>query len=262
MDLENKYGTLEIQRNLLILLKEFDSFCQKEGIQYSISSGTLLGAIRHKGFIPWDDDLDVNITRDNYNKLRTSLMNNETRLQFVDAENEEFWVSRIRLLDGSDIVQDIKLDLLILDNAPDEPMKDRFLLFCSLMLQGMLKPSPVIDKGSFFLRFCSVVSWLIGVPFSKHRKLCWYHRIAQRYNNKITKNKAIWMDQYKALWYRYPNDVVEKTIRLPFEDTEVDGWAEYDKYLRIIFGENYMTPPVESERVPIHISIKNNHENH
>lgn len=257
MDLENKYGTLEIQRNLLKLLYEFDSFCQKEGIQYSVSSGTLLGAVRHKGFIPWDDDLDVNITRENYNKLKQRITEGSS-LQFVDAEDTQLWISRIHLLNGVDAVQDATLDLLILDNAPDDPIKDKIQLYHSLMLQGMLKKRPTINKGSGLLRLCSIASWLVGLPFSSHIKMQWYHNLAQRYNNIETKNKAIWMDQFKALWYRYPRKVVEKTIRLPFENIEVSGWAEYDNYLRIAFGNDYMTPPKESERVPLHTNIQLN----
>ena len=217
MDLENQYGTLEIQRNLLVLLKEFDSFCQQEGIQYSVSSGTLLGAVRHKGFIPWDDDLDVNITRDNYNKLK-SCISQRGKLQFVDAEETQLWISRIHLLNGTDAVKDATLDLLILDNAPDNSFKDKMQLFRALLLQGMLKKKPTMDKGSLLMRLCSFVSWLIGLPFSNHTKMRWYHKIAQRYNSRHTKNKAIWMDQYKALWYRYPREIVERTIRLPFEN--------------------------------------------
>ena len=261
MDLENKYGTLEIQRNLLLLLKEFDSFCQSKGVEYSVSSGTLLGAIRHKGFIPWDDDIDINITRENYNKLKTCILRDDSKLQFVDAEDDLLWISRIRLIDGENVVKDVRIDLLILDNAPNEPIKDKLQLFKSLMLQGMLKPRPILNTGSFIMRICSLVTWLMGTPFSKKRKVRWYNNVAQRFNNKKTNNKAIWMDQYKALWFRYPNEIVERTIRLPFEYIEVNGWAEYDKYLRIIFGNNYMTPPDESERVPIHTNIKPNNGN-
>jgi len=57
MDTENKYGTLEKQKKLLKLLKVFDSFCEEKGVRYSLAGGSLLGAIRHDGMIPWDDDL-------------------------------------------------------------------------------------------------------------------------------------------------------------------------------------------------------------
>ena len=69
MDTRNEYGTLEIQKELLNLLRVFHKFCQDNNIQYSLAWGSLLGAIRHKGFIPWDDDLDVMMDRKNYNKF-------------------------------------------------------------------------------------------------------------------------------------------------------------------------------------------------
>ena len=255
MDLENKYGTLEIQRGLLVLLKEFDSFCLKEGIQYSVAGGTMLGTIRHKGFIPWDDDLDVILTRDNYDKLKLCI-HSEGRLQFVDAEDTDLWVSRVHLLDGKKAVQDVTLDLLILDNAPENPLKDKMLWFKSLLFQGMLKTRPTTNRGSLFMRFCSVLSWIIGRPFSTHTIMRWYHKTASRYNNIITTNMAIWMDQYSALWKRYPSNMVKRTVRLPFEDITVSAFADYDTYLRIAYGDSYMIPPKESERVPLHVSIK------
>ena len=75
MDLENKYGTLEIQKELLLLLQEVHNFCVSNDITYSIAYGSLLGAVRHKGFIPWDDDLDIMVDRENYKKI---LANHET----------------------------------------------------------------------------------------------------------------------------------------------------------------------------------------
>ena len=74
MDIENKYGTLAIQKELLVLLKEFHSFCKRNNIQYSLAYGSLLGAVRHKGLIPWHDDLDIMVDRDNYSVLRSALI--------------------------------------------------------------------------------------------------------------------------------------------------------------------------------------------
>ena len=253
MDLENRYGTLEIQRDLLVLLKEFDSFCANEGIRYSISSGTLLGAVRHKGFIPWDDDLDVNITRDEYNKLKLKI-NKSNRLQFINAEDTNLWISRIRISDEVGLAKEATLDLLILDNAPDEPFKDKIQLLKSMLFQGMIKKRPTVNKGSVLMRFCSVSSWLVGLPFSRRRKIRWYNKAAQHYNDRMTENKAVWMDEYNAIRCRYPHEVMDSIIRMPFEDTEVCGLAEYDRYLRIRYGD-YMTPPKESERVPLHTKV-------
>ena len=66
--------SLEEQKNLLTdILVDFDRVCRKNDIKYSIAYGTLLGAVRHKGFIPWDDDVDVLVTREEYERLRKIL---------------------------------------------------------------------------------------------------------------------------------------------------------------------------------------------
>lgn len=76
MDIENKYGTLNAQKELLELLKEFHSFCIQNEIKYSLAYGSLLGAFRHKGFIPWDDDLDIMVDRENYERIKSSVEGN------------------------------------------------------------------------------------------------------------------------------------------------------------------------------------------
>lgn len=65
----NEYGLEEIQKELLDIMKIFHNFCEEKGIRYFLFGGSCLGAVRHKGFIPWDDDLDVCVDRRNYNKL-------------------------------------------------------------------------------------------------------------------------------------------------------------------------------------------------
>ena len=60
----------ELHEELLLLLKKFDGVCRRNDIKYSLHGGTLLGAVREKGFIPWDDDADISLTRENFSKLR------------------------------------------------------------------------------------------------------------------------------------------------------------------------------------------------
>ena len=62
----NRYGTEEAQNELLDLMKTFHRFCEESDIRYSLYGGSCLGAVRHKGFIPWDDDLDICVDRQNY----------------------------------------------------------------------------------------------------------------------------------------------------------------------------------------------------
>ncbi len=72
----NEYGLAERQNELLNMLKDVDKILTGNGIAYSLCGGTLLGAIRHKGFIPWDDDVDIMLDRKNYKKMVDMFMGN------------------------------------------------------------------------------------------------------------------------------------------------------------------------------------------
>ena len=95
MDIENKYGTLATQKGLLGLLKEFHSFCVQNNVAYSLAAGSLLGAVRHDGFIPWDDDLDVFVDRGNYNRIIQLLSNHDSLVTVRDGK-ELLWIDRVR----------------------------------------------------------------------------------------------------------------------------------------------------------------------
>ena len=117
MDINNEYGVLQVQKELLELLKEFDHFCITNNIEYSIIGGTLLGAIRHKGFIPWDDDLDVFVDRQNYRKLKRHL---PSGILGIDSNpNTSFWVDKLKFLNKKNEKTAPVVDLFVLDNLPN-----------------------------------------------------------------------------------------------------------------------------------------------
>ena len=124
-----------IQLNLLDILVEFDRVCRKNGIRYWLDSGTLLGAMRHGGFIPWDDDLDICILRKDYRKL-IRILDNDLEYPFKLNElrssngrdavnhvpisrviNRSFLVSRKKDKDGNPIYEPIWIDIFPLENG-------------------------------------------------------------------------------------------------------------------------------------------------
>ena len=99
-----------VQQIQVELLKEFDRICRKYNLKYNISFGTLLGAVRHQGFIPWDDDLDIGMTRDNYNKFLKVIQN--------DLSDKFYYLSNI---------SHTSVEQIALAFSVDEPFPKPFL---------------------------------------------------------------------------------------------------------------------------------------
>lgn len=251
MDIDNKYGTLEAQNGLLELLKEFHVFCIQNEIKYSLAYGSLLGAIRHKGFIPWDDDLDVFVDRANYNKLVQELKHSQV-LQIERDSVASLWVDRVRRRQKTaNGKYDPTLDILVLDNIPESGFKRKSKLFIILMLQGMIKPRLNFDKGSVVLKLCSVATFIMGRFFPIGLKKHWYRKASQIGNSKKTNLIANYNGEYKDLFRCYPNDMMKHIMEYDFEDTKAYIVKDFDMCLTTQFGD-YMTPPQESERKPAH----------
>lgn len=250
MDVNNDYGVLQTQKDLLILLKEFDQFCIVNDIKYSVIGGTLLGAIRHKGFIPWDDDLDIIVDRSNYNKMKKLLPYDN--LVFETDTRITLWIDRLKLHDDTyDGTKTEYLDVFVIDNRPDNVIKAIIKLSLIKALQGMIKPCPKLGKYSFFNTFMLFLLYLVGLPLSFKKKIQLYQSVSVWGNKTKSKYKMIYNDEYSLLSKIYPSDILDFVDRIPFEDTFVYGIHKYEDYLTYIYGD-YMTLPEQMERLPKH----------
>lgn len=250
MDLENKYGALEAQQRLLGLLKDFHAFCQKNEVVYSLAAGSLLGAIRHNGFIPWDDDLDVFLDRDNYKKLMRCLSHHD--LFIVERDDaDSLWVDRVRRKKDMDIGGYVPtVDLLVFDNVPDNVVLGKIKLFSLMCLQGMMKQKPGFNKGTLWLRICTLVTYCLGRLFPLRWKKAWYRSVSLIGDRRESKN-IYFNGPFADIRKKFPSHIMDKIELHQFEDTMVCIVSEWDICLKILFGD-YMTPPKESDRKPLH----------
>ena len=249
MDLGNKYGTLDIQQKLLVLLKEFHQFCVANDIKYSLDWGSLLGAIRHKGFIPWDDDLDIMVDRENFEKINR-LIKKFNNLAYEHGTIESLWVDRVRLDSESLSNPKPTMDVFVIDNAPNSRLARKFRVALIRGMQGMMKSKPNFLKGNILYRIATLITYLLGKFFSHDTLIKWYNYISQLSNKKQTQMKACYNADFNVVAKLRHSDVIGEYILVPFEDCEVFVTKGYHQALVDMFGPDYMTPVY---REPIHI---------
>ncbi len=258
----------EIQSVCFNLLKVFDSFCEQNGLLYYVCGGGCIGAVRHGGFIPWDDDIDVMMPRPDFEKLKLLWprqmdgskyrFNDNSETQFmrnmwasVSDENTTFIKERQQDLD---ISHGIKLEIIPLDGCPSNRWQRKKQIFWALIHQIYINQEPPISKGR-------VLKGVGNLLLMLHRGWPSRYRAAERAEKRMSKYGFHECDKVTELTTRfqymrneYPKAAFEKAVRIPFEGFMTPVPAGYDTYLRMAFG-NYMELPPEEERCPKHETV-------
>lgn len=248
----------QLQLAQLEILKVIDAFCRDHDIQYSLYAGTLLGAVRHHGFIPWDDDLDICMVRSEYDRFIDLwakegpkgylIQNKELERNFTQS------FTKIRK-DHTTFLQDesergkyhtgIFVDVFPIDRIPAGKIKrGRFIADCLLYQLYTREFVPPLAG-----RITKLVTGLLLKTSSAGSRNCRRHRHFRkltRYNSDKNLN-MIAIETTGTLRQTFPADMMDNYVELPFEDMTCLCMKDWDTYLRIKFGDYMELPPKEEQ---------------
>lgn len=245
----------------LKILLELNRICDKHKIQYFLMGGTLLGAVRHNGFIPWDDDIDIGMMRSEYVKFlevcKYELSEDYFLQTFESDESYLFAFAKIRL-NGTEYSEPINkdvlhhngiyIDIFPFDHAPDNHYLrklHRLMLLemdtmCWMKYGYVKKPTTLKLKALSTLRLKT--HRYLSRFFSKSQLIRMRENLLQKYNKKQTKYCI------NASFFHYPSEIFDQFIELEFEGIKFPAPAGYTTYLECAYGD-YMRLPPEHERI-------------
>ena len=250
----------QLQMIQLEMLVEVDRICKKCGIEYNIIAGTLLGAIRNGGYIPWDDDADVAMLRPEYEKFRKACKTelDKTRFVFQDHRNTKGYRWGYGKLRRKDTLflrehqehmpyyQGVFIDIFPLDGIPDNYFLRSIKNFeCFCVRKILWSPVGMIADKSFFKRLVYIV--LSCIP--EKRVFGYYHRMIYKANRKKTRMVRILMFPTPNTEYGYYRNWYETSADTVFEGITFQGIKDYDSYLSFKFGNYMELPPIEKRKV-------------
>jgi LPS biosynthesis protein len=258
----NQTTIKQLQLKILEIMKYIDKCCRDNKIEYYLLGGSALGAVRHEGFIPWDDDLDIIMTYDNYVKFK-NVFNHNNDSRFVIQEwrtcNEYLEYSKVRMNNTTFIEKNYKMnkemhhgiyvDIMILHKSPKN----------KLLLNSVYLKSKYVTLYALSQR-----NW---IPKIKSQKIMLNVL-------KILPNKSIVKSAYKTI-YKYDNlkenflycyyitksnleqgcydeEIFGKPVDIKFEDTTLLAPAKVEEYLKIRFGDYMKLPPEDQRKYAIH----------
>ena len=246
-----------LQMTQLEILQAIDSLCEKENIKYSLYAGTLLGAVRHQGFIPWDDDLDICMERLEYDRFlhawdldppKGYLLQNKKN---TPAFTQSF--SKVRKTNSAFLQYEweagryhtgIFVDVFPIDRMPTGKVGKTLFQWRSLQYQ-LLTREFIPPKGSTLQRLVSRLI-LFSVPEDKRadRREQLLALITKDHNPD---DPTVGIETLSTIKTPLPAGLFDRYVRLPFEDGQFMCTALWDEYLKVKFGD-YMELPPEEER--------------
>ena len=254
----------EYQVAQLELIKMVDELCSKLHLTYYIIGGTLLGAVRHGGFIPWDPDMDIAMPRDDYEKLREYFKCNENNrffYQHYSTEKNHFPAHALIKIKDSHVItfskgsrfkpsyDGIYLDIFPLDNAPlDKKLQEIQMKRIKRITDVIyLKSAPIYNSNTRLKILAKHAVSLLLSPLTFAYLNKRRDKIMRKYNG-ISSKYLVSMASHYSYWKQLmPSEIYGEPVRVQFEGLSLPAPALTNEYLTRIYGD-YMQLPPEDKR--------------
>ncbi len=243
------------------MLKVLLSVCEQNNIKIFAVAGTMLGAVRHKGYIPWDDDVDMALTRENFNKLLEIGPSSFSYPYFFQSTYTEknYYSPLVRLRDSrttgivrsgshDDFYKDcnngIYIDIFPLDGLIEDGIKRKFQFFQIRFYNMILRDRVYLESNSINCRIRHyILSKILSDKTAKkiYKK---YNVICSRYSCSSKKVALLQGSVYNTAYYWNLEDIIE-TVKVPFEDIEIPIPKNFENCLKIQYGNYMELPPIE-----------------
>lgn len=229
----------------LSMMKAIHQFCIENNIRYSLGGGSLLGAVRHKGFIPWDDDVDIMMPRTDYERFIESFEGKFAYYNVQHYKNDRnYYKPFAKIYDNRTLLEEaycttgVFVDVFPIDGMPCE---DEYLFLLKKLnkLARRLRYTTNIISGNF--RF---LKRLYGKLHSRDKALYKYDKCITTYKIETSEFAGAISGAY-GIKEHMPSYVFNEYIELQFEDANFMAIKEYDMYLKKHYGDYMVLPPVE-----------------
>ena len=262
----------DVQDKILETMKFIDRVCRENNITYYIMGGTALGAIRHGGFIPWDDDLDIFMTPDQYERFK-SVFDNMNSQQFVLQEwrttPDYLEYAKVRMngttfiersyKDRKDLHQGIYVDIMILHKIPENKflqklvyVESKYVTLYAITHRGWKAKSKSQQ---------AVVTFMKCLPNKLLLRQC-YKRIYRYDNRKDNYKYCYWITPAKFCSGLFDKSFFEEPVDIPFEDTVLMGSQHIKEYLEYRYGDYMKLPSEEEQKAAVHAYIYDTEKNY
>lgn len=263
----------KVQMVQLDIAKEIKRVCEENDIKYHLDSGSLLGAVRHKGFIPWDDDMDFGMLREDYEKFLLIAQSELGEGYFLQTwktdSNYPYAFAKIRKLGtvfqetamiNSSAHNEVFVDIFPYDSFPDEKKcqrkQGRKIMLYRFAILTKRKAAPWLNHSKPFERFLVRCKYMPAMIFSKfhdtEEMIERVEKIMTMYNGSSTEKYYPQGSSKYGKWL-INSKVFTEHIQLPFEDTTFLVPNNYCEYLTEVYGDYMKLPPMDKRENHHHI---------